>query len=72
VRAMVRQLVQTLNRPANAPDWIGVYLDEAEHIAQECVHVPCIGWLIRFWNHRPIGCRLDIREWMTRWKIGNR
>lgn len=31
-----------LDRPTNAPHRIGIYLDETEHVAEECVDVPRI------------------------------
>lgn len=61
-----------LDRPTNAPDWVCVYFDEAQYVAEECVHVPRIRWLIGFRDDRPIGCWLDVQEWVPRRDIRDR
>src|SRR6185437_16306065 len=71
-RAQRNSLIVLLDRPTNAPDRIRVYFDEAQYITKECVHVSRIRWLVRFRDHRPIGCGLDVQEWVTRRNIRNR
>lgn len=65
-------MVIGLDRSANAPDWIGVDLDEAEDVTEECIHISCIGRLIIFRDYGPIGCRLNVQKWMAWGDIGDR
>lgn len=65
-------LLIRLGRSANTPHWIGVNLDEAQYVAKKCINVPRIRRLVGFRDDRPIGCWLDVQEWMPRRDIRDR
>jgi hypothetical protein len=64
-------MVIGLDRPANAPDRIGVDLDETQYVTEERIHIACIGRLIIFRDYGPIGCRLNVQKWMPWGDIGD-